>query len=405
MSYSVLQAKADLTSVLHGTTLDSINDIDGLFNRVARQLLLDIDFQETKRIQTLASPIFNQVWDYALPNDLKGNRIIDIRPQVNRQSNDITAQVYERPFDLNKFVPLNQDFTIQFNTGLKTIRINRSQSPIGVVINDASSITSNGTWSTFGDASNLTVDNVNYATGSSSLKFDLVASGSFGGLVNSTMTAVNLTAFLNQSSNFLYAFLPTASDFSSIVLRWGSSASNYYEVSTTVTQANTALQNGWNLLQYLWSNATTTGTPDTSAINYIRVGFNYNGTAQTAVHLDNIVNRMGQIMEIVYYSKFMFRDAITGAFQETVTDDSNLINLDTESYNIFLNQLAYLATQQQQGLTAVFGDQPFFYENYQVDKTRYQALYKSEVSLPVSTYYKLPKAGYNRIVGNRRFNY
>jgi hypothetical protein len=68
---------------LHGTTLSQVENISGVFNRAARQLLLDIDPQETKRIEQLASPIFYQVYDYAPPADLKGQKIIDIFPQVN----------------------------------------------------------------------------------------------------------------------------------------------------------------------------------------------------------------------------------------------------------------------------------------------------------------------------------
>ncbi len=406
MSYTIQNAKADLTSVLHGTTLNSLNNINGLFYRTASQILLDLDPQETKRIVPLVSPIYNQVWDYAVPVDLKGNRVIDIRPQVNRYPTDITPQAYERQFDLNKGLNASasgaQAFEVQFNSGIKTVRINRTFGPAGTTLSTASQISDNGTWSTFGDASNLTIDNVNYAANPSSLKFDLAASGSFGGLVNSTLTAIDLSTALNQSSNFLYVYLPTASVFTSVVMRFGSSATNYYEITATVSQMNTSFQNGWNLLQFTWSNVTTSGTPNASAITYIRVGYHYDGTAQAAVHLNSIVNRMGQILEMVYYSNYMFRTA-GGTFQSTISDDSNVINLDIESYNIFLKQLAYLADQQVQGLDAQFFDANFFYQGYTQDIARYKALYKSEVMPPQSVYYKKPSSNYGQYYNYRNF--
>ena len=73
---------------------------------------------------------------------------------------------------------------------------------------------------------------------------------------------------------------------------------------------------------------------------------------------------LGTILEYEYYSKYLFRDAVTGAFQETVTDDSNLINLDTESYNLLFNLTTFLAVQQQQGLDAMFYDGNFFGQAY-----------------------------------------
>ena len=84
MAYSVQTAKNDLAGVLHGTQLSQIQNLDGVFNRAARQLLLDLDPQETKRVVEFTNPIFNTVFDYPIAADVKGNKIIDIRPQVRR---------------------------------------------------------------------------------------------------------------------------------------------------------------------------------------------------------------------------------------------------------------------------------------------------------------------------------
>lgn len=48
MSYNILDLKNDLEGVLHGTTNNQIQNLDGVINRAARQLLLDLDPQETK---------------------------------------------------------------------------------------------------------------------------------------------------------------------------------------------------------------------------------------------------------------------------------------------------------------------------------------------------------------------
>ena len=109
----------------------------------------------------------------------------------------------------------------------------------------------------------------------------------------------------------------------------------------------------------------------------------------------------GTILSYEYYSKYLFRDAITGAFQETVTDNSNFINLDTESFNLMVYLVAYFAVQQQQGLDAMFYDGNFFLQQYQQGLARYKSMYKSELQKPQSSYYTMNKPGYTRYLGPR----
>ena len=158
---SITTFKSELEAVLHGTTLNKVVNVNGVINRAARQLLVDVDPMETKRILPFTDIIYNGVWDYALPNDLKGNRVIDIRPQVNRQLTDYFGQIYNQPFDLIKIWSLQPNFTIQYNTGIKTIRINAPQIPSGTVLNQCDSPNDNGVWNAVGTASNVQQDNVN----------------------------------------------------------------------------------------------------------------------------------------------------------------------------------------------------------------------------------------------------
>jgi hypothetical protein len=394
--YSVTNCKADLSGILHGTSLNQITNIDGLIYRAARQVLLDVDPQETKRILPLASSIYSKVYDYPLPVDLKGNKVIDIRPQVSRYTSDSFSQAYGKPFDLTKD-SLTQQFNINFDTGLKTIRIADESLISGVVLDSVDSTTG---WSAGGTASNLAIDNVNYVSGSSSLKFDL-ASGT-GWLENSTINSLDLNSWLNQANQFLYTYLQTATGITSVSLRWGTDSSNYYEQTAIVTQENTAFQDGWNLISLPWLNATVVGSPDPTDITYLRVTW-VATSAQTGMRLDNIICRLGTILEIVYYSKYMFRDASTGAWQETITDDSNIINLDTESYNLLLYQIAYLAAQQQQGYDSTKFDGPYFQNFYATTLNRYRAMYKSEIIKPQQLYYNLRQPGYGRFTTRRNW--
>ena len=311
---TILELSGELEAVLHGTTLNKITNIYGVYNRAARQLLLDLDPQETKRICELTNPIYNKVYDYALPTDLKGNRIIDIRPQVNRTMRDNYAQLYGKDFDISKEYSLNPSFDVQFNSGVKTIRINSPLIQTGIVINYAEGITGNGTWAVDGvNATTLTTDSVNYVGGQNSLKFNLTNTGvnpTVGYIENSTMSAVDLSSHENQSSLFFYVYLPDASDFTNLILRWGSSTASYWTATATTDFFGNAFVDGWNLIRVNWTASTTeVGTPNSSAVNYLRISYTYDGVGQTAVRLNNIVSNLGQIMEIVYYSKYLFRSA------------------------------------------------------------------------------------------------
>lgn len=398
MSYSVQDLKADLEGVLHGTSNDQIQNLDGVINRAARQLLLDVDPQETKRTLEFTNPIYNTVFDYAIAADVKGNKIVDIFPQVQRLPRDIWSQSYNQAFDVAKqniFASPNL-FTMNFNTGIKTVRINAPYLNPPVIINQMEDTTSNGTWAPGGTASNLGVNYTNFVAGASSLQFDVATGAAY--LENSSMTAINLSAVEDQSSIFVWVYIPDASKLTSVNLRFGSSSTDYWSGTVTQNQQGVAFQNGWNLCQFVWSSLSETGSPDATAIDYVRITLNVTG-AMSGCLMNLLDSILGTILSYEYYSKYMFRSSTTGAFQETVDDDSNLINLDTESYNLLFNQVAFLAGQQQQGSDALGYDAAFFKNAYDAGVAKYKQMYRSEVQKPQSSYYQPSKPGYGRYLG------
>lgn len=397
---NITTLKSELEGILHGTTLNKVTNIDRVINRAARQLLLDVDPQETIRMVQL-DPIYDLVYNYPCPSDLKGVAVLDIRPQVQRTLRDRYNQTYSQSFDIEKGYTLQPNFNVLFNTGLKTLQINSPLLNTGVVINQADSLTSNGTWT--GDATNLSIDNVNYASSSGALTFDLPAQAATYVEVTAP-TGVDLTDHLNQGTLFFWVYLPVAANFSSVSLRFGTDSANYYSSGNiTTTQEGTTFQNGWNLISTDWVDASTTGTPTVSNIAYVRVTYNTTGTANTGVKLNQIVSRMGEIVQVLYYSKFLFRDAVSGAFQETVTDDSNLINLDTESFNLLLNLVVLYCVQQAFDGSST-SDITFYTNEYNKALKRYQGLYKSQRNKPRQQYYRKNQPDYRRFFG-RGFNY
>jgi len=386
MSYSITQLKSDVNGILHGTTTNKVTSIDSVISRAARDVLLDVDPQETKRTQAIGL-VFNTIYDYSLPSDIKGNKVIDIFPQANRSASDVDLQTYNQNFDLTK-AGLQGGFTIQFNTAVKSLRLNQPFFPAPAVLDTCEDASE---WTAGGNASSVADDSTTFATGNGSISFNLSAGANPStGYIEADIQSIDISSLLNQGYLFLWTYLPTGSDFSNVNLRWGSSSSAYYSVNATVTQTNTAFQNGWNLLSFAWNGASVTGSPDPENIDYVRVTWTYNGTAQTAVRLDQITCILGQILNMEYYSKFMFRTS-GGTFQETVTDDSNLVNLDTESYDLLLYKAADLIMQQVQGRDALQYDGKYFMDKYTEAKKRYVGMYKSEVQVPQLPYYNVTK--------------
>lgn len=399
-NYSISDLESELEAMLHGTSLNHITNLIGLENRAARQLLLDVDPQETKRTVEFVNPIFNTVFDYPIADDVKGNKLIDIFPQIQRLPWDIWSQSYNQAFDVAKQnIWIQKDmFTMNFNTGLKSIRINAPFLNAPVILSQIDNITNNGTWAIGGTASNLAVNNTNFAQGAGSLQFDVTVGAGY--IENSTITAVDLSDVVNQTSLFTWVYVPTGSNLTSVNLRFGSSSTNYYTATVTENQQGNAFVDGWNLCEFVWSSTTTTGTPNSSAIDYARITLNMIGT-NTAVKVNGLNSILGTILNYSYYSKYLFRDVTTGAFQETVTDTSNLINLDTESFNLYVNLVAFYAVQQQQGDDGLAFDASFFKNAYDEGVARYKAMYKSELQKPQSVYYQMPRPGYGNMYGPR----
>lgn len=398
---NVLTAKGELQAMLHGTTLSQVENITGVFNRAARQLMLDIDPQETKRIAQLDSPVFYQVFDYNPPVDLKGQKIIDLFPQVNRYPGDFYGQTYNQNFDLNKLTTLVEGFTVVSDTGVKTLRINFLDSSKSININTISDITANGTWATSGTASNLLVNTGTIINGSPVLQFD-VAAGT-GYLTNSTMTSVDLSNFANLASIFFLFFANPPASITSLSLRFGSDDANYYEnTSITTNYQGNALVQGFNQEGVAWSDLTTVGSPDPSNITYVRIGVTVSADC-FGLQLAQLTAKLGTILNCEYYSKYLFSNAAGTIWKETTDSDTDLINLDTESFNLYMYQLASLCVQQALGQDAGY-DTNIFRDLYYSGLARYKRMYKSEITKPQQMYYTRTNSRYDQFFGGNMWN-
>jgi len=382
MAYTILDLKTDLEAILHGTSLDSVTSPSALINRAARDVLNEVDPQETKRIVTIPNAIYDKVYDYQLPDDVKGNRIISLAPQVNREVGDKATQRFWEEFDQYK---RDLDFHVQYNKGVRSLRFSKALKT-ATVLNAMNDITDNGTWVVGGDATNLRKDTLQYISGNASLKFDVTGAGTTAYLENTTSDTQDISDIEDDGALFAWVFMPNV--ITSAELRWGSSSSNYWSQTTTTRQDNLSFQEGWNLIRFDWDTASSVGSPDSSDITYLRLTITYDGIAANNYRFDNITAQQGAIWQLIYYSKYLFEDGTTGAWKENTDDDADIVNLDTDSYNLLLYKVAELAAQQIQAEDSAF-DLQYFMSKYAQELVIYKNKYKSEVKSVKQKYYRI----------------
>lgn len=396
MAYSVSTLLSDISGVVHGTTTNKIPNVYGVISRAARAVLLDVDPKETQRIVQMPQ-IFCDTFDYALPPDVKGDRIVDLALQAGRLPWEIFGQTYAENFDAYKLNSYRNTVYTQWNTGVKSIRIEAPFLTSPVTLTDTGSLIG---WAATTGATALSLDQTNNVAGGGGLVFNLLAGNTTGYIENSTLNPVDLTSMVNIATGFLWVYMPTGSAITSVDVRWGTNSTNYYHYTATQTQQGTAFTNGWNLIALPWVNATLVGTPTSTLYQYVRVTPTYNSTLQTGFEICNLTFTDGYYFNLQYYSKYLFRDPNTNAFQETVTsnlDNNKIINLDTESYNLLFNKVAFYVAQSLQGSDAQY-DADYWQTEYKDALARYQGMNPSEAIDKAEPYYRMPRKGYNRFV-------
>jgi hypothetical protein len=378
MGRTIAQLRSDITRKLHGTNINHVQGEFEVYAEASRAVLSDIDFYETKRIQSITNEIYAGVYDYSLPTDLKGNKIIDIRPQTERQQTDFPQQNYTVEFDRYKE---KDTFNIRDNSGFRNLRYSKNVG-YSTVLHNSDSLDNNGNWVADDDATNINLDTLNYVTSGASIRFDVDGSTTTASIVNDGLGKIDLTDYKNIGAFFVNVYMPSV--ITNITLTWGNDASNYYTKTVTQPQYN-AFVVGWNLIRFDWRGATSVGTPDTD-ITYLKLSIEYDGLVNTDYRVSKIICSVGKIYEIEYYSKFMFRNN-AGLWIEEPSNLTDVIVLDQEGYNCYLYKVLELLAPDIQAENASF-DYAIYEKKYLSTKFAYQSKYKSEIRLPVQYYYK-----------------
>jgi len=263
---TISDVKLNLTGMVHSTSLDKVRNLYSLLERVGRTVLGKIDPAYTIRKAEITNALHDEIYDYSAPTDVKGDKVVDIRPQVNRNVDDKLRARFSREFDLRK---KENTFRIETRDAEKILRLSKSISPAAVKIHEFDSLTANGTITAGDDTANLTIDTLKHISGGGSLRFNLSGAGTTASVIITDFSDVDLDDHDERGDFFLRVYMPDEDRISSIELNWGNSSAVYWSASATTPHDQDSFKKGWNILRFSWDGATETGTVDPETIEQV----------------------------------------------------------------------------------------------------------------------------------------
>ena len=394
--YSQSILKGDVNAKIKGK-IGILVDFQSVLNQGVREVLSDIDMVSMRRRSQLTPNLFSGLFEYAAPTDLKGYGIITVQDQTFSHARDWSLVPYEQfmrrqdrntiavsDYDLVRKVLLNtynQDSRVD-SVDDGTIRPNAK-----TTISSMDALTSGGgTWGPFGDVTvgEVYQDQNNFVEGTGSIRFNINASaGTTAGIVNSTLTSSDMSAyFLQNGQAFIWVYVTSTTNLTNFILRLGSSASAYNSNTTTTQSDGTAFVSGWNLLRFDLSSVTLTGVPVNTAITYCAIYMTKTAAkvSETAYRFDFLVLRRGQVNNLYYYSSYGWQTSV-GVYKENSTASSDLINCTTEEYDIIKTKCSEIASYEVDEDKS--GDR--YAGQYKNMKRQYQMTHPSESLTMIST--------------------
>lgn len=319
-----------------GTVTTAI--ITSYANEALRLVRRKWDIPSSKYVSQLI--VYQDVTTYPIPDGYKTFGGLMLQEKLN----DPFSVRYVREDDFWRNFPIGSVIVSDRRNGVDRsllVNLNGSLRLNSYLLNSCDTYNGNGTWTAntaSSDASGVATDTLFYRQGSGSVRFNITVGQSgndYAEIYNSGMTAVNMSdpSVKSIGTFFVWVYLPSSTNYTSFTARWGSSTSDYYESTVTTQFSGNAFVQGWNLLGFDWTSATTTGTPDDTAIDYalFRATYPSDFTSQTGLRVDWFVMREKCITDLHYYSDNLVIDGTTLQPKDTfesATDTNSYLNVD-----------------------------------------------------------------------------
>lgn len=365
-----------------------------LINSAVRITMSDLEFRGNIRESVLTPNLMNNQFDYALPNDVKADNIIDFRPQVTDSRDEFETYDFVPPeeFDRRKrfekgiFTILNDDLT-------RTLRISADIESETIDISNMEDTN----WRTFDSTSvndsDVKVDNDDFTEGNGAIRFQTDTTDSTDsvvGIQNTRITQFDISAFLARGSAFVDAKLAVAdTGIHQISLRLGSDSNNYYQLSDSTQNDCTAFTAGWNKIRFDMQNKSVIGTPADTAIDYAALFWSRDTTTTALLHLndtdwgfDNLILNRGKYYNISYYTRYLWQDTAFG-LSENSSNDSQALLVQNDEFELIMLKAAELASNFLRDEK----DEAKYNNDYEKAKTKYLMKNPSQSRIMTTTRY------------------
>jgi hypothetical protein len=347
-----------------------------LINLAARIVAGDADLMSMRRKSTLSPFLFDDIYDYATPTDLKNDCVADIKSQINYS--DEWSPVEASYFNRNKEREKNI-FTVVSESGLKRLRLSANVDDTTLLVSGLDSLTDGGgTWALLGDATTPTVDSDYFVKGSASINYGIsAAGGTTAGIQNTDLDEFDITEFDN-SSVFVWAYVSSTTGLTNFILRLGNDSSNYFTKTVTTTNEGTAFVAGWNLLRFDLSTSTETGSVDKTVCDYacIYMTKTTGKISETDYRFDQIQIKKGVYSDLIYYSKYPWQTS-AGVWILDSTVATDYLNADADEFNLFTLKGIELALNHYRNVSSL-DDVQIAKKDYKEARDEYKMLHPSE---------------------------
>lgn len=345
--YTVANLTSALSGKIRGANLAKVANVNGKIGEAARTMLARIDPETTIRRARIENAIYDRVYNYTAPDDLKGpSKIIDVRPLGERSTADSIAGRYAQEFDIRREY---DTLTVETVHGINTLRLSKRLAP-HTVLHMCDSLTLGGTVTAGGDVTDLDIDQLSHISGTGAVRFNLSGATGVGTIDFALESAVDLSAMEDIGALFHWLNFPLASALISVQLSWGTNAGNCWSRTATAAHDRAFESAAFQLARYNWSAASKTGTPDAAAVSWLRITLTYTaGTARNGCYLDNITAALGEAWEVLYYSNCLFTNSARTTWKAVPTDPTDLIMADDAAYNILLHETRIILADEIKG--------------------------------------------------------
>lgn len=192
---------------------------------------------------------------------------------------------------------MEDSYSIERRDNDSFLVINHDSKYRALLASDCESLTGLATWqvdSTNSDATNLSIDNEDFTEGTGCFKFDVDVSQSGNNkatIYTDDMPSEDLSDDKDITSWLIDVKIPDVTYVTSYTLKWGSSSSDYYSVTSTAdVNSNAFSSDDWLTVKFDWNGASVTGTPDDTDVTYLDITVNYSASQadDTSFKIDNV---------------------------------------------------------------------------------------------------------------------